>query len=65
MSKPKAQTQVIFPFGSNIRYLPLVYLIPEDQIVRYPNVLFPDPFFPIIAICRFKGILKFMLFKTV
>ena len=41
MSKPKAQTQVIFPFDSNIRYLPLVYLIPEDQIVRYPalNIL--------------------------
>ena len=41
MSKPKAQTQVIFPFGSNIRYLPLVYLIPADQIVRYPalNIL--------------------------
>ena len=38
MSKPKAQTQVIFPFGSNIRYLPLVYLIPEDQIVRYPTL---------------------------
>lgn len=37
MSKPKAQTQVIFPFGSNIRYLPLVYLIPADQIVRYPS----------------------------
>ena len=41
MSKPKAQTQVIFPFDSNIRYLPLVYLIPADQIVRYPalNIL--------------------------
>ena len=38
MSKPKAQTQVIFPFGSNIRYLPLVYLIPADQIVRYPTL---------------------------
>lgn len=38
MSKPKAQTQVVFPFGSNIRYLPLVYLIPKNQIVRYPTL---------------------------
>ena len=29
-------TQVRFPRDSNIRYLPLVYLIPSDQIKSYP-----------------------------
>ena len=31
-------TQVRFPCDSNIRYLPLVFLIPENQIIRYPTL---------------------------
>lgn len=38
MDEPHPHMQVTFPFDSNIRYLPLVYLIPEDQIVRYPTL---------------------------
>lgn len=38
MDEPHPYMQVTFPFDSNIRYLPLVYLIPEDQIVRYPTL---------------------------
>lgn len=38
MNEPHPHIQVIFPFDSNIRYLPLVYLIPADQIVRYSTL---------------------------
>ena len=38
MDEPHPHIQVTFPFDSNIRYLPLVYLIPVDQIVRYPTL---------------------------
>ena len=38
MNGPHPHIQVTFPFDSNIRYLPLVYLIPEDEIVRYPTL---------------------------
>ena len=38
MDEPHPHMQVTFPFDSNIRYLPLVYLIPADQIVRYPTL---------------------------
>lgn len=38
MDEPHLHIQVTFPFDSNIRYLPLVYLIPADQIVRYPTL---------------------------
>ena len=38
MNEPHPHIQVTFPFDSNIRYLPLVYLIPADQIVGYPTL---------------------------
>ena len=30
--------QIRFPYDSNLRFLPLVYFLPEDMIVRCPTL---------------------------